>query len=153
MTMFRAGSAKPAAVAVAAAAAIAAGVVGAVPASGSTSDHADAAGRPTAVVARTVLSDTKAVLTTTRAAHLTATVRLTVYRRTHGAWHSTGTRVVGKRHGWFWFVTSGPHAVCRFSVSNTPRRAVAVRLLVTPSIGCAAKTQHFHVKHGRLVTG
>jgi len=132
---------------------IAAGVVGGLPASGSTSHQAGVAGRPTAVVARTVLTDTKAVLTTTRTGHLTATVRLTVYRRAHGAWQSTGSRVVGKRHGWFWFVTSGPHSVCRFSVSNTPRTAVAVRLLVTPSIGCAAKTERFHVEHGRLVTG
>lgn len=82
-----------------------------------------------------------------------ATVRLTVYRRAHGGWHSTGTQVVGKRRGWFWFVTSGPHAVCRFSVSDTPRRAVTVRLLVTPSIGCAARTQHFHVENGQLVAG
>ena len=107
----------------------------------------------TAVVARSVLQDTKAVLTATRTPHLTATVRLTVYRRAHGVWHSTGTKVVGKRRGWFWFVTSGPFAVCRFSVSNTPRRAVAVRLLVTPSIGCAARTQHFHVENGHLVSG
>lgn len=132
---------------------LAAGVVGGPPASGSTSHRAAVAGRPSAVVARTVLSDTKAVLTTTRTGHLTATVRLTVYRRAHGTWQSTGTRVVGKRHGWFWFVSSGPHSVCRFSVSNTPRTAVAVRLLVTPSIGCAAKTQRFHVEHGRLVSG
>jgi hypothetical protein len=106
-----------------------------------------------AVVAKSVLQDTKAVLTATRTPHDTATVRLTVYRRAHGTWHSTGTQVVGKRSGWFWFVTSGPHAVCRFSVSNTPRRAVTVRLLVTPSIGCAAKTQHFHVQNGQLVSG
>ena len=107
----------------------------------------------TAVVARSVLQDTKAELTATRTPNLTATVRLTVYRRAHGAWQSTGTKVVGKRRGWFWFVTSGPFAVCRFSVSNTPRRAVAVRLLVTPSIGCAARTQHFHVENGHLVNG
>lgn len=107
----------------------------------------------TTVVARSVLQDTKAVLTATRTAQDTATVRLTVYRRAHGGWHSTGTQVVGKRRGWFWFVTSGPHAVCRFSVSDTPRRAVAVRLLVTPSIGCAARTQHFHVENGQLVAG
>ena len=93
------------------------------------------------------------MLTATRTPQDTATVRLTVYRRAHGAWHSTGTQVAGKRQGWFWFVASGPHAVCRFSVSNTPRRSVAVRLLVTPSIGCAAKTQHFHVQNGRLVSG
>ena len=107
----------------------------------------------TAVVARSVLQDTKAELTATRTPNLTATVRLTVYRRAHGAWHSTGSQVVGKRRGWFWFVASGPFAVCRFSVSNTPRRAVAVRLLVTPSIGCAARTQHFHVENGHLVNG
>ena len=122
-------------------------------AAGATTVPAAADGAQTAVVARSVLQDTKAVLTATRTADLTATVRLTVYRRAHGDWHSTGTQVVGKRRGWFWFVVSGPHAVCRFSVSNTPRRAVAVRLLVTPSIGCAAKTQRFHVENGRLVSG
>jgi len=106
-----------------------------------------------AVVARSVLQDTKAVLTATRTPQDTATVRLTVYRRAHGAWDSTGTELVGKRRGWFWFVVSGPHAVCRFSVSDTPRRAVAVRLLVTPSIGCAARTQRFHVQNGDLVAG
>ena len=140
--------------AVAGLAAVAAGAVAGLPASAAPTSH-DAAAQalgPTAVVARAVLKDTKAVLTSTRAGHLTATVRLTVYRRGQEGWGSTGTRIVGKRRGWFWFVTSGPHAVCRFSVSNTPRRAVAVRLLVTPSIGCAA-TAHFHVEHGRLVAG
>ena len=123
-------------------------------AAGAATVPAVADGQPqTAVVARSVLQDTKAVLTATRTPQLTATVRLTVLRRVHGTWQSTGTKVVGKRRGWFWFVTSGPFSVCRFSVSNTPRRAVAVRLLVTPSIGCAAKTQHFHVEHGQLVSG
>lgn len=138
--------------AVAGLSAAAAGVAAGLPATASTSAHGVAPAQRTVVVARTVLRDTKAVVTTTRTGHLTATVRLTVYRRAQGAWDSTGTRIVGKRHGWFWFVTSGPHAVCRFSVSNTPRRTVAVRLLVTPSIGCAAPTR-FHVEHGRLVAG
>jgi hypothetical protein len=136
--------------AVAGLSAVAAGAVAGLPASASPAS--DAAAQPTAVVARAALQDTKAVLTTTRVGHLQATVRLTVLRRTPAGWHSTGTLVVGKRAGWFWFVTSGPHSVCGFSVSNTPRRAVAVRLLTTPSIGCAA-TARFHVENGRLVAG
>jgi len=139
--------------AVAGVAEVTAGLAGGGPAAGSTSHLAPHSGRPTAVVARTVLRDTRAVLTTTRTGHFTATVRLTVDRRAQGTWQSTGTLVVGRPRGWFWFVSSGRFAVCRFSVSNTPRRAVAVRLLVTPSIGCAAKIQRFHVEHGRLVSG
>jgi hypothetical protein len=106
---------------------------------------------PTALVASTRLDDTKAVLRATRTRDATATVRLTVYTRSNDAWHSTGTVVVGKRRGWFWHVVSGKAAVCRFSVSNTPERTVAVRLSVSPSIGCDLATRHFRVEKGRLV--
>ncbi len=106
---------------------------------------------PTALVASTRLDDTKATLTATRTRDATATVRLTVHKRIGDSWHDTGTRVVGKRRGWFWHVVSGPAAVCQFSVSNTPRRSIAVRLSVTPSIGCDITTRRFQVRAGRLV--
>lgn len=104
-------------------------------------------------MASTRLDDTKAVLSATRTADDTATVRLTVYRRSDGALARIGSQVVGKRRGWFWHVVTGPAAVCGFSVTNTPRRAVEVRLAISPSIGCDVVTRHFHVEAGQLVPG
>jgi hypothetical protein len=107
----------------------------------------------TKVIASTRLSDTRAVLTATRTREATATVRLTVYRRSGGGWKSTGTRRVGERRGWFWHVVTGPAAVCELALANTPQRTVAVRLAISASIGCAPATRHFHVEDGRLVPG
>ncbi len=104
-------------------------------------------------VAQSRLADTRAVLTATRAPGDTATVRLRVLTRAGDEWRSAGTELVGRRHGWFWNVVSGPGAVCEFGVANTPVPAVALRLAISASVGCETRTRHFHIEDGALVPG
>ena len=62
--------------------------------------------------------------------------------------------MVGERGGWFWYVVTGPGAVCLFSTSDRDPYPIEVRLLVSQSLGCSAVTYNFHQdKYGRLAAG
>ena len=73
----------------------------------------------------------------------TATVRIAAFERGDGHWKRMGDPIqVGRRSGWFWHVVTGRYGVRRLRLvrraGECPDR-VAVRLLVSPSIGPSAK--------------
>ncbi|MFG3253373.1 hypothetical protein [Streptomyces sp. NPDC048172] len=78
-----------------------------------------------------------------------ASVRLTVYGHTSGAWKETDRVTVGEVGGWFWYPLTGKGAVCRFTAGSTNPAPIEVSLTVTPSIGCSP-TDHFTLKDGRV---
>ena len=80
-----------------------------------------------------------------------ATATVEGFRKSGDTWVSVGKLSIGSEP-WFWFVLSDIGAVCEFAVSDTPRPAVSVRLLVTPSVECA-EVARFHVENGKLVEG
>ncbi|MFI1420819.1 hypothetical protein ACH4VX_23120 [Streptomyces sp. NPDC020731] len=81
---------------------------------------------------------------------LAASVRLQVFTFEDGAWRESDRALVGKADSWFWFPLTGHHAVCEFSTSGTEPAAVAVSMLITPSIGCSP-AENFRIDHGRIV--
>jgi hypothetical protein len=114
----------------------------------------------TAVVARASLATTRAWLSVRRTSRIdgVAQVHLSVLR--HGSWQSAGSLRVS---GVFWFVATGPGALCTWSVGESAntgqpsptvasRRTIAVQLLLSPSLGCGP-THYFHEEHGALVRG
>ncbi|GAA2099676.1 hypothetical protein GCM10009801_71550 [Streptomyces albiaxialis] len=78
-----------------------------------------------------------------------ASVRLTVYGHSTGAWKETDRVTIGEVGGWFWHPLTGDAAVCRFTAGSTNPAPIEVSLLVTPSIGCSP-TDHFTLKDGRV---
>jgi hypothetical protein len=80
-----------------------------------------------------------------------ATATVEGFRKSGDTWTSVGKLPIDSRP-WFWFVLSDLGAVCEFAVSDTPRPAVSVRLLVTQSVECA-EVARFHVENGKLVEG
>ncbi|MDJ1137182.1 hypothetical protein [Streptomyces iconiensis] len=78
-----------------------------------------------------------------------ASVRLTVYGHTSGAWKETDRVTIGETGGWFWYPLTGNGAVCRFTAGSTNPAPIEVSLTVTPSIGCSP-TEHFTLKDGRV---
>lgn len=85
-----------------------------------------------------------------RSEPLQATVHLRVFTFQNGVWRVSDRATVGDVDGWFWFPLTGRRAVCAFSTASTEPAPVAVRLLVTPSIGCSS-TERFRVENGRIV--
>jgi hypothetical protein len=84
----------------------------------------------------------------------TATVRIAAFKRSSGGWARLGGALtVGTRAGWFWNVVTRPYGVRQLTVAlpggRYPQR-VALRLLITPSIGPSA-TYRFVVDRGQLV--
>jgi hypothetical protein len=82
----------------------------------------------------------------------TATVWLAAYTRSNSSWQSLGRVRVGEPNGWFWFPLTGGHAICGFSASDYPSSSIAVRLRVTPSVGCSDQVFRFRVDQGKLVS-
>jgi hypothetical protein len=102
---------------------------------------ASAAAAPVKTIGTAATVDYKIVLTaqpSSGGSAPTARVVATSYRRSRGQWQRTGAhRLVGT---FFWYVVSGPRAVCELSIVTATRRArphATVRLLVSPSIGCS----------------
>lgn len=73
------------------------------------------------------------------------------FQRVGDKWTSVGQVKIGD-DPWFWFVLTDIGGVCEFSVADTPRREVTVKLLVTPSVECA-EVASYHVENGKLVEG
>lgn len=73
----------------------------------------------------------------------TATVEIRAFRRDDGRWDRLGEpHRVGLRSGWFWHVVTRPYGVHLLRVARPGGECadrVAVRLLVSPSIGPSAK--------------
>lgn len=102
-------------------------------------------------------NDFRATITATQVASAeqgappNATATVEGFQRSGDTWASVGTVPVGAEP-WFWFVLSDFGAVCEFAVSDTPRPEVSVKLLVTPSVGCA-EVARYQVENGKLVEG
>lgn len=116
---------------------------------------------PAPVIARTRLATTRAWLTVRRTSRYRGVVRVHMDVLRHGSWHSAGSRRVTDV---FWYVATGPGALCTWSVAESApsgqasppvavTRPVAVRLLHGPALGCSPRTFHFHDERGRLVRG
>jgi hypothetical protein len=68
----------------------------------------------------------------------TATVSFDAFRLVGGERVPLGSDdAVGRPNGWFWYVVTGPAAVCRFSVRDHPPIMLKLSLLISPSIGCS----------------
>jgi hypothetical protein len=68
----------------------------------------------------------------------TATVSFEAFRLAGGERVPLGSDdAVGRPNGWFWYVVTGPAAVCRFSVDDHPPIMLKLSLLISPSIGCS----------------
>jgi hypothetical protein len=65
------------------------------------------------------------------------TARVTVVSsvREHSAWRRTATRRLAGT--FFWNTVVGPHALCRLELTTSGRPRLVVRLLLSPSLGCA----------------
>lgn len=125
---------------------------------------ADASARPAAspasrIAVSTLGTDLRVTLTAIRGPSQgggspVATVKVAAYRRSAGKWKLIGRQTVGRSNAWFWNVVAGEDAVCQFSTSGLSPYPMAIRLLVSDSIGCSAVTYNFHVdKYGALVPG
>lgn len=118
---------------------------------------AQAAKPETKQIAEAEVNDFRATITATQVASAeqgappsaTATVR--GFQRVGDTWTSVGSLPIGDEP-WFWFVLTDLGAVCDIAVSDTPRPAVSVKLLVTPSVECA-EVASYHVENGKLVEG
>jgi hypothetical protein len=95
---------------------------------------------PPATIGSAAAVDFRVVLTarpTSQESAPTAAVTATVYRRGRDAWERTVSRRLPGT--FFWNVVKGPRAVCRLSIATagTARPHATIRLLLSPSLGCA----------------
>lgn len=143
---------RPAILAAGAIAAATVALTGASPAQAAPAPEADATHQ--VIASSTLGTDVRVTVTAVRstADPLAATVKLSLYTYTDGAWHRADQTTVGGTDSWFWYPLTGPQAVCTFSTSSTPPDPIGVSLLVTPSIGCSPLYQ-YSVVNGHLVAG
>jgi hypothetical protein len=116
-------------------------------ATGGSSAGADAAAT-SRTVASTTTSDFRVVVVAEKrggGAAPAASATLRTYVRDGGSWRRTASRPLPGPY--FWKVLTGRRAVCRLeirTIGETPRFRphAVVQLLQTPSLGCAAASDH-----------
>jgi hypothetical protein len=110
---------------------------------------------PSATIASSTAVGFRAIVTATKTSGgsaPSASVSVTAFENTGGAWRSVGRVRVGRPSGFFWKALTGPRGIRQFSIGTSPLQRVSVQLLVTPALGWSPIYQ-FQVQDGRLVAG